>query len=113
MAEGCASLPAYELCSALYHAQPQRRASTCSAVEIDMEVIDEYIHKKRKEENLSQFGFMHVIIAAYVRVISQRPGLNRFIAGQRIFHRNEIVACMIVKKSMELDAQESDIKLSF
>ena len=80
---------------------------------IDMEVIDEYIHKKRKEENLSQFGFMHVIIAAYVRVISQRPGLNRFIAGQRIFHRNEIVACMIVKKSMELDAQESDIKLSF
>jgi len=80
---------------------------------IDMEILDEYIRKKRKEENLPQFGFMHVIMAAYVRVISQRPGLNRFIAGQRIYHRNEIMACMMVKKAMELDAQESDIKVSF
>ena len=40
--------------------------------------------------------------------------MNRFIAGQRIYQRgDEIAICMMVKKSMELNAQESAIKVIF
>jgi hypothetical protein len=78
----------------------------------DYAYIDEYIRKKR-EEGLTGFGFMHVIVAAYVRVVSQKPALNRFIAGWRIFKRHEIVLSMMVKKSMKVNAQESAIKVRF
>ncbi len=75
--------------------------------------IDNYIREKRKEEGLDGFGFMHVIIAAYIRLLSQKPGLNRFIAGQRIYQHEDITLSMMVKKSMELNAQESGIKVLF
>lgn len=78
----------------------------------DYAYIDEYIRKKR-EEGLTGFGFMHVIVAAYVRMVSQKPALNRFIAGWRIFKRHEIILSMMVKKSMKVNAQESAIKVRF
>ncbi len=74
--------------------------------------IEEYIKEKR-QQGLTGFGFMHLIVAAYVRMVSQRPALNRFIAGQRIFSRNEIVLSMMVKKEMKLNAQETAIKVRF
>ena len=40
--------------------------------------------------------------------------MNRFIAGQRIYqHGEDIALCMMVKKSMDLNAQESAIKVFF
>lgn len=78
---------------------------------VEMGRIENYIRKKRKEDGLSGFGFLHVVFAAYVRMISQKPGLNRFIAGQRIYHADELTFSMMVKKSMDLNAQESAIKV--
>ena len=79
---------------------------------IDYAYIDEYIRKKR-EEGLTGFGFMHVIVAAYVRMVSQKPALNRYIAGWKIFARNEIILSMMIKKEMKANAQESAIKVRF
>lgn len=81
---------------------------------VELGRIENYIKKKRKEDGLTGFGFLHVMIAAYVRLVSQKPALNRFIAGQRIYqHGEDITVCMMVKKSMELNAQESAIKVIF
>ena len=81
---------------------------------VELGRIENYIKKKRREDGLSGFGFLHVLIAAYVRLVSQKPAMNRFIAGQRIYQRgDEIAICMMVKKSMELNAQESAIKVIF
>ena len=81
---------------------------------VELGRIENYIKKKRREEGLTGFGFLHVILAAYVRMISQKPAMNRFIAGQRIYQAGEDIAiCMMVKKSMELNAQESAIKVIF
>jgi hypothetical protein len=79
---------------------------------MDLGQIDAYIRAKRTQ-GLGGFGFMHVLTAAYVRLISQRPGVNRFISGQRIYQRNEIVLSLMVKKRMELNAQETSIKVVF
>ena len=49
---------------------------------IEITAADEYIKKKRAE-GLKGFGMLHLFLAAYVRTVSQRPGINRFIRGQR------------------------------
>lgn len=89
-------------------------ASNLFSSSVELGRIENYIKKKRREDGLSGFGFLHVVLAAYVRLVSQKPAMNRFVAGQRIYqHGEDITVSMIVKKSMELNAQESAIKVVF
>lgn len=78
----------------------------------DTEAVDKYVHQKRKE-GLSHFGIMHVILAAYVRIVSQKPRINRFISGQKIFARNKIEVNMAVKRSLTADETNTVIKVIF
>jgi len=59
------------------------------------------------------FSLLHVIIAAYIRVVSQRPAINRFVSGQKIYARNNIEVLMTIKKKMALDGEETCIKVEF
>lgn len=79
---------------------------------IDLTPIEEYIKNKRKsgKKNIS---FLHVVIAALVRTISQRPAVNRFVAGQKIYARNDILLSLAVKKEMRIDSPETTLKLKF
>ncbi len=79
---------------------------------LEIHNIERFIWEKRKE-GLAGFGFMHTIVAAYVRLVSQRPAFNRFISGQRIYQHDDIILSMMVKKSLELNAQETGIKVVF
>ena len=77
---------------------------------VEITEIEKYIRQKRKE-GLSNFGIMHVIIAAYVRAISKRPAINRFIAGQKIYARDEYVEMsLVVKKEMSPESPDTCIK---
>ena len=73
--------------------------------------VDRYIRQKRRE-GLTSFGIMHVFLTAYCRGVAKYPGLNRFIAGQKIYSRGEdIQFCMTIKKDMTTDGAETEIKL--
>ena len=69
--------------------------------------------RARIKEGYTNFGILHVFIASYVRAISQRPGANRFISGQKIYSRNNIEVVMAVKKRMTLEGPETCIKVEF
>ena len=59
-------------------------------------------------------GFLHFIIAAYIRVISRFPGFNRFVVGRRVFSAGDDIAIvMTVKRSLAIDATETTIKVHF
>lgn len=74
---------------------------------------ERYIRKKRKE-GLTNFGINHLVLAAYVRTIAKYPGLNRFMAGQKVYSRGEdIVVCMTVKKEMSTSSPDTVIKVHF
>ena len=73
--------------------------------------LEHYIAKKR-QEGLKGFGIMYVFIAAYIRAVSQYPGINRFISGQKIFARRNIQIVIDIKKKMELNAQNTTIKVT-
>lgn len=78
----------------------------------NVDLAAEYIKQKRRE-GLEKFGFTHIILASYVRTVSQKPGINRFISGQKIFARNNIVVNITVKKELSLNAEETLVKTVF
>ena len=79
---------------------------------INVTAIEHFMHKKRAT-GLIGFGIMHILIAAYVRTISQRPGINRFLSGLRLYARHNIEVVMAVKKEMTLEAEETMMKFFF
>lgn len=79
---------------------------------LELSEAEAYIRKKR-EEGYAGFGMLHLFVAAYVRTVSQRPWINRFISGQRIYARNNIEVCMAVKKEMTSESEETTIKMEF
>ena len=80
---------------------------------VEITEIENYIRKKR-EEGYKNFGFMHVLLAAYIRCIAKYPAINRFLSGQRVYSRgNDIQFCMVVKSNMTLAAEDSVTKVHF
>ena len=81
--------------------------------QIEVSNTERYILEKRRE-GLKNFGILHVLLAAYVRTCARYPGLNRFIAGQKIYTRDrEIEINMTVKKEMSTDSPDTVIKVTF
>lgn len=77
---------------------------------VDVGKCEELIRQKRAE-GMAGLGMIHIFMASYVRVVSQLPGINRYIRRQRVYARNGIEICMVVKKELELNAPETVLKL--
>lgn len=77
----------------------------------DIENIEKYIREKQAA-GMTNISMMHVLIAAYVRLVSQRPALNRFIRGQRIWTRKHVEVALTIKKEMLLDSPDTVVKIT-
>lgn len=75
------------------------------------ESIDKYILEK-KQYGYS-FSYMHVFIAGYVRLIAERPQLNRFVMNNQIYQRDKIYVSMAVKRSLRDEGEETTVKFEF
>lgn len=58
-------------------------------------------------------GFLHIVLASMVRVISQKPKINRFVCGKKTYARNEISLSLAIKKDMSEEGEETTIKVRF
>jgi hypothetical protein len=67
----------------------------------------------QRDTGRTDLGYLHVFIAALVRTMSQKPRLNRFVAGQKIYARNEITISLALKKKLHEDSPETTIKMRF
>lgn len=77
---------------------------------VEISKAEDYIRKKR-DQGLSGFGLMHVMVASYVRVVSQMPAVNRFVSGQRVYARDRIEVNIDIKKEMTLEAPNTCVKI--
>lgn len=77
----------------------------------DVEKLERYI-KEKQQAGMVNLSMMHVMIAAYIRLVAARPALNRFIRGQRIWTRRHVEVSLVIKKEMRLDAPDSAVKIS-
>ncbi len=78
----------------------------------DFELMARYIAKKGAEGE--QITFMQIIIAAFVRTVSQHPEINRFIMNKQFFSRkNCTVSFTMLKEQTNPDAGETAVKIHF
>lgn len=78
---------------------------------IACEAMDAYIQKK--EEEGIRLGYLHIMIASFVRVIALRPQLNRFVVRGRIYTRPKIWVSFVVHQDLRGDGAGTTIKLCF
>ena len=77
----------------------------------DCTPMDDYI--KEKAEQGIELNYMHIIIAALVRLIAQRPQLNRFVMNGRIYTRPKIWVSFVVHPTLSDGSVGTTIKLCF
>ena len=90
------------------------RNDACNQYEESFEVTD--LDRRLRQLRVAGYkgiGFLHFIIAAYIRGVSMLPGINRFVVGRRIYARDNIEVVMTVKRSLSVDATETTIKVVF
>ncbi len=79
---------------------------------IDSEILTEYIRKKGDEG--FRITVMELVIAAYIRTVSQMPQLNRFVIGKKLYARKELtVAFAILKERSQSHIVETTVKVHF
>ena len=65
---------------------------------IDLTAMNAYLAEKNKTETDFPYTMFHLVVAALLRTITQRPKLNRFIVNSNFYQRNEVSAAFVVKK---------------
>lgn len=86
-------------------------AMVMQAQDYDCEGIDNFILEKRKED--VRFTYLDILVASFVRVLSKRPKLNRFIMNGKVYKRNKIQVSFAIKKKLIDAAEETTVKLTF
>ena len=75
--------------------------------EMDITLLNEFICRKNKENSDVEIKFFHCIITAIVRVLNERPLLNRFVQGGRIYQRDEYSVAFTAKRKFSDSSGES------
>lgn len=79
--------------------------------DVPIKEIEKYIDLKAKEG--IKLSVMDVVLAAIVRIINERPQLNRFCVNGRTYARNTLSISLAIKKSLEDDGEETNLKFLF
>ncbi len=79
--------------------------------DIVLKELDEYIDKKAQEG--IKLSYMSIIFAAIVRIIAERPQLNRFAINGDVYARNGIMVSLAIKKNLSDEGEETTIKFHF
>ncbi len=79
---------------------------------MDYELMARYIAKKGAEGE--KLTFMQIIIAAFVRTVSQHPEINRYIMNKQFFSRNNCtVSFTMLKDPTDASKGETAVKIKF
>ena len=79
--------------------------------DIPLKNLDEYIDRKMTEG--IRFSYMDIIYAAIVRIINDRPQLNRFAMHGTLYERKGIYVTLTIKKGLEDNSPETTVKIPF
>ena len=105
------SLPAF--CKFIPFIMPARNDAQIFYDEsFEISTVDRRLRSLRVD-GYKGIGMLHFLIATHIRCISMLPGINRFIAGRRIYAHDDITVVMAVKRSLSVDATETTIKVHF
>ena len=78
---------------------------------IDLTNINAYLEKKNADNPEYAYNLFQIMVAAVLKTITLRPKMNRFIANQTMYQRNEVTASFTVKKLFDDDGGEALAKI--
>ena len=78
---------------------------------IVLDKTEKYL-KDVREQNIN-IRFLHIVCAAIIRTIAQKPRINRFVSGRKLYARNGIYISLAVKKDMSEESPETTVKVKF
>ncbi len=73
---------------------------------IDITAMKAYLEKLNSQNPEFKYTMFHIIVTAVIRCITQRPYLNRFIANNTLYEKNEISAAFVIKKQFSDESHE-------
>ena len=78
----------------------------------DYEKLSRYIVNKSREGQ--KITFMQIVVASYVRAVSNNPEVNRFIFNKQYYARNNCsVSYTILKDPQNTDSSETTVRILF
>ena len=78
----------------------------------DYEKLSRYIVRKSQEGE--KITFMQILVAAYVRAVSNNPEVNRFIFNKQYYSRNNCsVSYTVLKSPQDTNSSETTVRILF
>ena len=81
--------------------------------EFDVTKTLEYVSKKKADPDGPRITMFYIILYAAMRVIAQRPKMNRFVSGFRFYQRNRISFNFVAKRDLSDEGEEINVTMSF
>ncbi len=81
--------------------------------EIDVTELMKYIEKKSDGSSDFKYTFFHVLVTAVVRMIHQRPVMNRFYKGYRYYQRDKVSVAFVAKNVFSDEGGESLLMMEY
>ena len=74
---------------------------------VDMTAVEDLVKKKNADSPDFKYTMFHIICAAVAKVLYDRPKMNYFYAGNRLYERNEISFSFVVKRQFVDSSSEA------
>lgn len=100
-ADGKAVERVHPLRQVMWHLMPERSHSTVF-FEQQVEVgAAEALAERLSSEGPHRVTLFHVVLGAAARVLHEHPRMNRFVAGRKLYQRNEVEIAFSLKQSRD------------
>lgn len=74
---------------------------------VDLTNIDKYLAEKNADSPEYKYNLFQCVVTAFMKTVTLRPKMNRFIANKSLYQRNEITSAFVVKKQFADEAKEA------
>ena len=96
------------LTTIMFHLMPNRADSEVYLNDkIDCTELVQFMARKNQEHENYKTTIFHCLTFAVAKMIQERPKMNRYIKGRRMYERSEISLSFVAKRRFKDDAEES------
>jgi len=96
------------LTTIIFHLMPKRTESEVYlADKIDATELMKFIEKKNAEHENYKTTVFHCFVLAVARMLRERPNMNRYVQGRRMYERDSISLSFMAKRRFADDAEEA------
>ena len=100
------------LSTIMFHIMPKRTESEVYLNDrIDATELVKFIEEKNAQHPNYKTTIFHCLVLAVARMINERPKMNRYIQGRRLYERDEISLSFLAKRRFADDAEEAFMML--